>query len=185
MFRRGNHFYRRAYYIAPGGGIFFYDEPIQDGDPSLGAIAADTLPTCPVDADDCQGFNDPAQPALRTFAGAGFVGDWGSPDCHPMSKHKTFSFNEAGQFLTMNTEEGDPGDPFPALQVKDNGNSIVVTNDAGGKLIFSTFVKNTVGMVLMDIRYSDGSVSIEGAHILQRRFGGWRDEDLHFVRCSP
>jgi hypothetical protein len=185
MFRRGNHFYRRAYYVAPGGGIFFYDEPIPDGDPSVGAIAADTLPTCPVDADDCQGFSDPTPPALRTFAGAGFVGDWGSPDCNPMSKHKTFGLNEAGQFLTMNTEEGDPGDPFPALQVKDNGSSIVVTNDVGGKLMFSTFVKNAVGMVLTDIRYSDGSVFIEGAHILQRRFGGWRDEDLHFVRCSP
>jgi len=60
MFRRGNHFYRRAYYVGPGGGIFFYDDPIPDGDPAPGAMAPDNLPTCPVDADDCQGFNDPA-----------------------------------------------------------------------------------------------------------------------------
>ena len=129
----------------------------------------------------------PPEPSLRarpTVVGSNFLGDWGSPNCDPMSKHKTFSLNEAGQFLTVNTEEGDPGDPFPALQVKDKGSSIVVTNDVGGKLMFSTFVKDAVGMVLTDTRYSDGSIFIEGAHILQRRLGGWRDEDLHFVRCS-
>jgi hypothetical protein len=59
MFRRGNHFFRRAYYLGPGGAAFFYDEPIPDGDPSVAAIAPDSLPTCPQDADDCQGFNDP------------------------------------------------------------------------------------------------------------------------------
>jgi hypothetical protein len=60
MFRRGKDFYRRAYYVGPDGGIFFYDESIPDDDPTLAEMSPDSLPTCPVDADDCQGFNDPA-----------------------------------------------------------------------------------------------------------------------------
>lgn len=72
LFRRGNHIYRRAYYLGPGGAAFFYDEEVADSDPALAAVAAASLPTCPEDADDCQGFNDPvaAQQAGGTAGGA-------------------------------------------------------------------------------------------------------------------
>jgi hypothetical protein len=59
LFRRGKHFYHRAYYVGSDGGTFFYDEVVPDGDPSLNLAAANSLPTCPEDSDDCQGFNDP------------------------------------------------------------------------------------------------------------------------------
>ena len=60
MFRRGGHVYRRAYYLGPGGVVFFYDETLPDDEPALVGTPPDSLPTCPEDADDCQGFNDPA-----------------------------------------------------------------------------------------------------------------------------
>ena len=59
-FRRDGHFYRRAYYLGPGGAVFFYDETLPDDDPAVVGMPPDSLPTCPEDADDCQGFNDPA-----------------------------------------------------------------------------------------------------------------------------
>jgi hypothetical protein len=60
MFRRDGHFYRRAYYLGPAGAVFFYDETLPDDDPAVVGIPPNSLPTCPEDADDCQGFNDPA-----------------------------------------------------------------------------------------------------------------------------
>jgi hypothetical protein len=102
-----------------------------------------------------------------------------------MSKHKTFSLNEAGQFVTVNTVGADPGEPFVAVEVNENRpNRIVVTNAVGGMLMISTFVKDRAGLTISDVRFSDGSIFVEKAHISSRRFEGWRDEDLHFVRCS-
>jgi hypothetical protein len=69
MFRRGNHFYRRAYYTGPDGGVFFYDEPVPDGDPSIAAVQSLGLPSCPEDADDCQGFVEQATAAPQPIAG--------------------------------------------------------------------------------------------------------------------
>jgi hypothetical protein len=125
--------------------------------------------------------NAPA--ARRTLAGAGFLGDWGSPDCEPASKHKTFSVNLAGQFVTTNTVGEDEGQPFVAVHVNENGpNKIVVTNVVGGMLMISTFAKRGATLTSSDVRFTDGRVFVEKAQF-SRRSEGWRNEDLHFVRC--
>jgi hypothetical protein len=190
MFRRGNHFYRRAYYLGPDGAVYFYDEPIPDDDPSLAASAPNSLPTCPIDADDCQGFSDPVAAKQMPVAGADFLGDWGTPDCDPMSSHRLFFLNEAGQFVTLNTDRGEEGNPSIAQQVKQTDpDTLVVTYQDVGKLLLITYVKAEGGMVIMDTRYSTGEVSIENGHsVAPARLFFIRtstDQDLHFVRCSP
>jgi hypothetical protein len=61
LFKRGGSVMRRIYYKGPGGGVFFYDEDIEETDPTYTAISdANQLPECPEDSDDCQGFDDPA-----------------------------------------------------------------------------------------------------------------------------
>lgn len=54
MFKSSGHIYRRAYYLA-NGGTFFYDEAIEESDPSYAAVDADSLPDCAANSDDCQG----------------------------------------------------------------------------------------------------------------------------------
>ena len=67
VFRRGHSLFRRAYYLGPGGDVFFYDEPEPATDPAYAAYADDgTLPTCPEDSDDCQGLDQAYErPPLR------------------------------------------------------------------------------------------------------------------------
>jgi hypothetical protein len=66
VFRRGHSLFRRAYYLGPGGDVFFYDEPEQPTDPAYAAYANDgTLPACPEESDDCQGLDSQVQIASQ------------------------------------------------------------------------------------------------------------------------
>lgn len=70
MFRRGHHYFRRAYYVGPEGGIFFYDEAVADDDQSLGAVDESMLPSCPADSDDCQGMDQATEASQPVAAEA-------------------------------------------------------------------------------------------------------------------
>jgi hypothetical protein len=71
VFRRGHSLFRRAYYLGPGGDVFFYDEPEPETDPAYAAYANDgTLPTCPEDSDDCQGLAQAYATAPQADPGA-------------------------------------------------------------------------------------------------------------------
>jgi hypothetical protein len=64
VFGRGHFRFRRAYYLGPAGAIFFYDEALPENDASY-ALDENAIPSCPEDADDCQGLDQSDETAAQ------------------------------------------------------------------------------------------------------------------------
>ncbi len=178
MFKRGKRVYRRAYYLGPDGGAYFYDEDIPDGDPSLAAMGTADLPTCPIDADDCQGFIDPV--ANIRVLGSEFLGEWGNNNCGPSSMRSVFVNNNGrisygiggvGNIEPMNVvsfeELGDPR--HIRLQVEDP--------NAG--LSTSIYVKERGYIKLLELQDATSGLIIENG-----RFVSNGSESLPLLNCG-